>query len=140
LSYLDCVEEAASGAIDITLEVFISSKSMPYPLRVSQSNLRSLYWTPGQLIAHHASNGCNLRTGDLLGTGTVSGPCAGELGCLLEITRRGAEPLRLPTGEDRVFLEDGDEVILRGYCRRDGYATIGLGECRGVVLASGDGE
>jgi fumarylacetoacetase len=137
LSYLNCADETAAGGIDMTLEVYLSSASMRncqmQPMQISQNNLQNLYWTPGQLIAHHASNGCNLRTGDLIGTGTVSGPGAGERGCLLEITGRGADPLQLPTGETRIFLEDGDEIILSGYCKRDGFATIGLGECRGIV-------
>ena len=136
LQYLDSAAERECGAIDMTMEVFLASPTMRQPLCICQSNLKNLYWTPGQLVAHHASNGCNLRTGDLIGTGTVSGPGADERGCLLEITRRGAEPLRLPTGETRVFLEDGDEVILRAHCRRAGYATIGLGECRGVVASA----
>ena len=134
LQYLDSAAEREYGAIDMTAEVFLASPTTRQPLCVCQSNLKNLYWTPGQLIAHHASNGCNLRTGDLIATGTVSGPGADERGCLLEITRRGAEPLHLPTGETRVFLEDGDEVILRAHCRRAGYATIGLGECRGTVV------
>jgi fumarylacetoacetase len=136
LEYLDGATERQSGAIDMTMEVLLASAKMRQPLCICQSNLKNLYWTPGQLVAHHASNGCNLRTGDLIGTGTVSGPGADERGCLLEITRRGAEPLRLPTAETRVFLEDGDEVILRAHCRREGYATIGLGECRGTVLSA----
>jgi fumarylacetoacetase len=85
-------------------------------------------------LTHHASNGCNLRTGDLLASGTVSGATRDSLGCLLEATRRGAEPLQLANGESRGFLEDGDEVILRGYCEREGHARIGFGECRGRVL------
>jgi fumarylacetoacetase len=92
-----------------------------------------MYWTPAQMLAHHTSNGCNLRTGDLLGSGTVSGPHEDSLGCLLELTRQGTKPLTLPTGETRQFLADDDEVIFRGSCTRDGYARIGLGECRGVV-------
>jgi fumarylacetoacetase len=104
------------------------------PVRLSRSNTRDLYWTPAQLVAHHASNGCNLRSGDLLATGTVSGPTRDALGCLLELTRRGTEPITLPTGERRGFLEDGDEVILRGSCARSGAVRIGLGECRGEVV------
>ena len=104
-------------------------------LRLSRGNLRNIYWTLGQLLTHHASNGCNLRPGDLLATGTVSGPEPGERGCLLELTRRGAEPIQLPDGTARKFLENGDEVILRGYCERQGFARIGFGECRGVVEA-----
>jgi fumarylacetoacetase len=85
------------------------------------------------MVAHHASNGCNLRPGDLLGSGTLSGPGDDARACLLEQTRRGAEPVRLATGETRTFLQDGDEVILRGWCEREGWARIGFGECRGVV-------
>jgi fumarylacetoacetase len=94
---------------------------------------RNLYWTLAQLLTHHASNGCNLQPGDLLASGTVSGPSPEERGCLLELTQRGADPIRLPTGEIRKFLEDGDEVILRGYCERDGFPRIGFGECRGAL-------
>ena len=89
------------------------------------------------MLTHHASNGCNLRPGDLFGSGTVSGATADSRGCLLELTQRGAQPLRLPTGESRRFLEDGDEVVLRGSCRRPGFAPIGLGECRGTILPAG---
>jgi fumarylacetoacetase len=104
------------------------------PARLSRGNLRDLYWTLAQMLTHHASNGCNLEPGDLLASGTVSGATPDSLGCMLEITRRGAEPLQLANGEMRKFLEDGDEVILRGYCERDGYPRIGFGECRGIVL------
>ncbi len=93
-----------------------------------------MYWSPAQLVAHHASNGCNLQPGDLLGTGTVSGEDATSRGCLLERTWRGSEPLSLPNGETRRFLEDGDEVIFRGHCHAPGAVPIGLGECRGTVL------
>jgi len=103
-------------------------------VRLSRGSFRDMYWTVGQLLTHHASNGCNLRPGDLLASGTISGPSRESLGCLLEITRRGAEPLRLPNGESRAFLEDGDEVVLRGYCERPGAVRIGFGECAGVVL------
>ena len=129
---------APSGeAIDVNLEVYLSTRRMraegTAPMRVSRGNLRDLYWTPSQLVAHHASNGCNLRPGDLLATGTVSGPTRDSAGCLLEITRRGAEPLQLPGGETRRFLEDGDEVTLRGWCERAGAPRIGFGECRACV-------
>ena len=95
---------------------------------------QAMYWSPAQLITHHASNGCNLYMGDLLGTGTVSGPTPASRGCLLERTWRGTEPLMLPNGESRKFLEDGDEVVFRGTCRAPGAVTIGFGECRGVVV------
>jgi fumarylacetoacetase len=104
------------------------------PVRLSRSNTRDLYWTAAQLLTHHASNGCSLKAGDLLASGTVSGPTNDALGCMLELTRRGAAPIKLPTGESRAFLADGDEVTMRGSCERAGAVRIGLGECRGVVL------
>jgi len=104
---------------------------------VSRSSLRDLYWTLAQMVAHHASNGCNLRPGDLIASGTVSGEAREARGCLLERTWRGAEPIAVPGGEERRFLEDGDEVILRGHCEREGFARIGFGECRGVVIGAG---
>ncbi len=138
LPYLAHEENEARGGIDLRLEALLSSPAMrekglpPFP--VSRSNLRDLYWTLAQMVAHHASNGCNLRPGDLIASGTVSGPEKEARGCLLERTWRGTEPLALPSGEERRFLEDGDEVILRGHCEREGFARIGFGECRGVVV------
>ncbi|MDA1080152.1 MAG: fumarylacetoacetase [Gemmatimonadetes bacterium] len=141
LPYLDDGNDRAHGAFDVILEASICTELMRAsglpPHRLSASNTRSLYWTPAQMITHHASNGCNLRPGDLLGSGTVSGPTDDSRACLLEITRRGAEPVSLPGGETRTFLQDGDEVIVRGWCERDGAARIGFGECRGVVRAGG---
>jgi fumarylacetoacetase len=140
LAYLDSVANRERGAIDMMLEVEISSAKMRDagipPFRLSRGNLKELYWSVAQMVAHHTSNGCNLRPGDLLASGTVSGPGAESRGCLLELTRRGADPITLPTGEVRRFLEDGDEVTLRGYCERDGLPRIGLGECRGRVSPS----
>jgi fumarylacetoacetase len=137
LQYLNSERDQTSGAIDITLEVFLASEKMTNdgsPLMpLCRSNARNLYWTPAQLLAHHASNGCNLRPGDLLGSGTVSGPSNDSLGCLLEITQGGAQALELPTGEQRTFLEDGDKVVMRGYCEREGAVRIGFGECRGLI-------
>jgi fumarylacetoacetase len=137
LPYLTDERDRQHGAFDIQLEVTLLTARMraagDKPARVSLGNLRDLYWTPAQMLAHHTSNGCNLRSGDLLATGTVSGPDPESVGCLLERTRRGAEPLMLPNGEQRKFLEDGDEVILRGWCEREGQARIGFGECRGIV-------
>ena len=121
-------------AYDITLEVWLRSARMAGLVRVSRSHFASLYWTLAQMVAHHASNGCPLRAGDLIGSGTVSGPDKENRGCLLELTWRGSEPLELPTGELRRFLEDGDEVTLRGWCEAPGFRRIGLGECRGRVL------
>jgi fumarylacetoacetase len=124
----------ATGAYRITLEVWLRSANMREPMRVSRSEFSTLYWTFGQMIAHHTSNGCPIRTGDLIASGTVSGPDKENRGCLLERTWCGTEPLQLPTGETRSFLEDGDEVILRGWCEEPGFQRIGLGECRGVVV------
>jgi fumarylacetoacetase len=95
-----------------------------------------MYWTLAQMLAHHTSNGCNLRPGDLIASGTVSGESRDSRGCLLELTWRGTEPVDLPGGEACRFLEDGDEVVMRGRCERDGARAIGLGECRGVVRAA----
>jgi fumarylacetoacetase len=104
-------------------------------VRVSRAGFEHMYWTLAQMVTHHTSNGCHLRTGDLLGSGTVSGPEKEARGCLLEMTWRGTEPLSLPNGESRTFLENGDEVILRGYAEREGARRIGLGECRGRIVA-----
>jgi fumarylacetoacetase len=138
LPYLRSAANLASGGIDLTLEVHLSSSRMRAqgldPIRLSRSSFATLYWTAAQIVAHHASNGCNLRTGDLLASGTVSGPSPEERGCLLELTWKGSDPIGLPTGEQRRFLEDGDEVVLRGYCERGGFRRIGLGECRAVIV------
>lgn len=138
LDYLSSADDRENGGIDMTLEVFIASKQMREegiePMQLSSSNLSDLYWTLGQMLTHHASNGCNLATGDLLASGTVSGAEDSARGCLLEITRRGADPVELPTGETRKFLQDHDDVIMKGYCERDGFRRIGLGTCVGRVL------
>ena len=137
LPYLTSEEDRQRGGFDVQLEVFLETARMreagETPFLLSRSNLRELYWTLGQLLAHHTSNGCNLRAGDLLATGTVSGADTTARGCLLEITARGAQPVLLRNGETRKFLEDGDTVILRGYCERAGAVRIGFGECRGMV-------
>ena len=137
LPYLSVEQDRRAGGFDVSLEVLLSSERMRRegapPLRLSRSNLSQMYWTFAQMLAHHTSNGCNLRPGDLLASGTVSGPAEDARGCLLELTWRGSKPVSLPTGEIRRFLEDGDEVIMRGWCERDGCRRIGFGECRGVV-------
>jgi fumarylacetoacetase len=138
LPYLDSEFNANHGGLGIALNVFLLSKkmrdeNMP-PAHVSSGNFKDMYWTLAQMLTHHASNGCNLRPGDMLASGTVSGNTKDSRGCLLERTWRGTEPLHLPSGEQRSFLVDGDEVIIRGYCERDGYARIGFGECRGIVV------
>ena len=140
LPYLFDDTNERTGGLAITLEVLVSSATMREqhiaPRRVSLGSFTSMYWTVAQLVAHHASNGCNLQPGDLLASGTVSGDSPESRGCLLERTARGSEPLTLPTGEIRRFLEDGDEVIMHGWCERDGFRRIGFGECRGIVLAA----
>ncbi len=128
------LQTTGDSAFRITLEVWIRSARMQTPMLVSRGDFSQMYWTLAQMVAHHTSNGCPLRAGDLIGSGTVSGPEKQNRGCLLEMTWRGTEPLELPTGETRKFLEDGDEVILRGWCEAAGFPRIGLGECRGVVL------
>jgi len=141
LAYLDAGAPASRAASDVRLEVTLSTPRMRAARTpahvVSRSMLRHLYWTFGQMIAHHTSGGCNLRPGDLIASGTVSGPTRDSRGCLLEATWRGTEPLRLPGGEERRFLEDGDTVVFRAWCERPGAARIGFGECRGTVAASG---
>jgi fumarylacetoacetase len=137
LPYLNGEDDQRRGGFDVRMEVLLETPRMredgEAPFLLSRSNLRELYWTLGQMVAHHTSNGCNLRTGDLLATGTVSGSETTARGCLLEITARGAQPVVLRNGESRKFLEDGDTVILRGYCERAGAARIGFGECRGTI-------
>jgi fumarylacetoacetase len=140
LPYLSSEEDRERGGISMTVEVFLSSSRMRdegiAALRLSRSELASLYWTPAQMLTHHTSNGCNLAPGDLLGSGTISGPENDARGCLLELTWRGRDPVTLPTGEQRKFLADGDEVIMRGRCHADGAVSIGLGECRGTIFPS----
>jgi fumarylacetoacetase len=101
--------------------------------RLSRSSFRDSYWTLAQIVAHQASNGCNLRPGDLLGSGTISGATPDAFGSLMELTTAGKNPLQLPGGETRSFLEDGDEVIQRGRCAREGYVTMGFGEAAGTI-------
>jgi fumarylacetoacetase len=140
LPHLWSDDDQLRGGFDITLEVLIGTALMREqrmePFRVSIGSFASMYWTVAQLVTHHASNGCNLQPGDLLASGTVSGENPESRGCLLERTWRGAEPLTLPSGEVRRFLEDGDEIIMRGWCERDGFRRIGFGECAGVVVAA----
>jgi fumarylacetoacetase len=135
---------AQCGAIDLTLEAYIQSRLMRSTgapcMQLSAASLRHLYWTPAQMLAHHTSNGCNLRPGDLLATGTVSGPEEGCEGCLLE-KRHNPEAICLPSGELRTFLEDGDRIALRGYCHKPGLPRIGFGECTGTVVpAAGEAQ
>ena len=131
---LPYLETAHSGAFDITLEAWLRPAGNPEPFRLSRTSFRHMYWTLAQMTAHHASNGCPLRPGDLIASGTVSGPGKENRGCLLELSWKGSDPVRLPSGETRLFLQDGDEVILAGYCVRDGFRPIGLGTCSGTIL------
>jgi fumarylacetoacetase len=137
LAYLFSDRDQQRGGVDLILEVLLTTPQMrekkSAPHLISCGNFRDMYWTLAQLIAHHASNGCNLQPGDLLASGTVSGPTKESRGCLLEKTWGGKEPITLANGETRTFLQDGDEVILRGYCERAGAARIGFGECRGII-------
>jgi fumarylacetoacetase len=140
LPYLSSDRDKNEGGVDLNIEVYIRSMLMREgrlrPFRLSAASFADMYWTPAQMLTHHASGGCNLRTGDLFASGTVSGPEPQSQGSLLELTRRGAEAIVLPTGEERKFLHDGDEVIMRAFFQRDGAARIGLGECSGIVVAS----
>jgi fumarylacetoacetase len=138
LAYLDSPARGERGAIDMQLEILLQTPKMKQagtpPASICLTNYQYAYWTFEQLVAHHTVNGCNLRPGDLLGTGTLSGPNPGQAAALIEITHGGKNPIQLPNGEKRTFLEDGDTVILRGWCQKAGAPRIGLGECRGTVL------
>lgn len=135
---LEYLRSGDDVVFDVTLEVWIASQQMrargqPAAL-VSRGSFRDMYWTVAQMIAHHTSTGCNMRTGDLLASGTVSGPTEDARGCLLERTWRGTKPIAMPDGSERRFLLDGDEVVIRGFCEAPGFRRIGFGECRGAVL------
>lgn len=144
LAYLDLEADRERGGIDLTVEVYLASQDMRdqaiAPLQLSRGSFAKMYWTIAQMLTHHASNGCNLRAGDLIASGTVSGETKDARGCLLELTWRGAEPIELPTGETRTFLQDGDEIIMRGYCEAANAARIGFGESRGVVQPAVDSQ
>ena len=141
LPYLDAPGNRAQGAFSITLEVLLQTEKMrgagEPPLRLSRTDsTRAAYWMPAQLVAHHTVNGCNLQPGDLLGSGTLSGPNPEEAGSLMELTQGGKQAIELPNGERRSFLEDGDTLILRGWCERAGAVRIGLGEASATVMGS----
>jgi len=130
LTYLRC---ATDGTFDITLQASICPANSQRATRLASTNFRHLYWTMAQQLAHHTISGCNLRVGDLMGSGTISGPTPDSLGSLLEITKNGKEPVTLETGEVRTFIENHDEVILSGWCQADDF-RVGFGECTGRVL------
>ena len=138
LPYLDSSANRSEGAFNVQLEVLIDSaemreQSLP-PQRICLTNYRHAYWTIAQLVTHHTVNGCNLQPGDLLGTGTLSGPTAAEAGALIELTLGGKQPITLPSGETRAFLADGDRITLRAHCQQSGAVRIGFGACVGTVL------
>ncbi|MGA2816243.1 MAG: fumarylacetoacetase [Xanthobacteraceae bacterium] len=141
LPYLADAADQKQGGLDITLEAYVATDAMRRagvaPQRLTQTSFATTYWTVAQMVAHHASNGCNLAIGDLLGSGTVSGPEKSSWGSLLELSARGREPIAMPTGEQRGFIENGDEIIFRGFCAKQGFARIGFGECRAVILPAG---
>ncbi|VTU37581.1 fumarylacetoacetase [Variovorax sp. RA8] len=142
LAYLDAPANRAAGALDIVLEAWLQTAGMreagEAPVRLTRGNAReAAYWTPAQLVTHHTVNGCNLQAGDLLGSGTLSGTKPDEAGSLLELTLGGKQPIQLPNGERRSFLEDGDTLTLRGWCERDGAVRIGLGEVSATVEPAG---
>ena len=138
LPYLLDDADQAHGAFAITLEVYLSTAKMretgDAPFRLSTGPATNMYWTVGQILTHHASNGCNLSPGDLLGTGTISAPDRSGFGSLLEISEGGKAPIVLPNGEERCFVEDGDEVILKAAASAPGFVPIGLGLCNAVVV------
>ena len=139
LPYLDSAANRAAGALDIQLQVLLQTAAMreaglPPALLSTSSAAQAAYWTPAQLVAHHTVNGCNLQPGDLLGSGTLSGPTPAQAGSMLELSQGGKQPITLPNGETRVFLQDGDTLILAGHCDRPGARRIGFGTCAGTVL------
>jgi fumarylacetoacetase len=138
LAYLWSEEDQRSGALAIELEVWLLTALMrehaQAPERISLSNTQHMYWTVAQMVAHHTANGCQLQAGDLFGSGTLSGPEPSQLGSLMEMTLGGTQPLTLANGEQRYFLEDGDEVILRARCSKEGFGSLGFGECRGRIV------
>jgi fumarylacetoacetase len=140
LPHLDDAQDQTQGGLDITLEAYLATEAMRrdgmQAHRLTQSSFAQMYWTFAQMIAHHTSNGCNLEIGDLIGSGTVSGREPSSWASLLELTIGGSKPLSLPSGEQRTFIENGDEISFRGFCAKPGQARIGFGECRARVLAA----
>jgi len=138
LPYLDSDANRRQGAFDIELQVGLQTPAMREAgqdaATICRTSYRHAYWTVAQLVAHHSVNGCNLQPGDLLGSGTLSGPTLAQAGALIELTSGGKHPLQLPNGESRTYLEDGDAVVMRGWCEKAGAARIGFGECAGLVL------
>lgn len=138
LPYLDSAHNREAGALDIHLAVDLQTGQMraagDKPVQITSTNYRHAYWTVAQMVAHHTVGGCNLQPGDLLGTGTLSGPSLDQAAALIELTTGGKNPISLPNGETRTWLEDGDSIVLRGWCEKPGVARIGFGECEGTLL------
>jgi len=138
LDYLSDPEDRQNGALDLELQVALRSPTMSEPVKLSSSNVKDLFWTLGQMLTHHASNGCPMRTGDLIASGTISGEAADSAGCLLELTWQGPgqprQPVELPDASKRTFLQDGDEVLMTGWGKRTGFRSIGLGGCQSRVV------
>ena len=136
---VSCLDEdpESHARLEIGLEMYLQSEGMrkakTAPLRLSRGNARDAYWTAAQMLTHHASNGCNLRPGDLIGSGTLSGAAPEAAGSLMELTQGGKAPIALPNGETRTFLQDGDEVTMRGRCQGHGAVALGFGDCSGLV-------
>jgi fumarylacetoacetase len=134
---LPYLQQKGANNYDMALEVALRTPAMQQPARISATNFKYMYWSSVQQLVHHASSGCAMSVGDLLGSGTVSGPQKDQLGSLLELSWNGTEPLQLPGGESRSFLEDGDSLVMRGWCQGDGY-RVGFGEVEGTVLAASE--
>ncbi len=132
---LPYLQQDGDWHFDIKLEVLLQTAQMSEPMRISNSNARNLYWSIVQMLAHQTSNGCNVGAGDICGTGTISGAAEDSRGCLLELCWHKTKPLQLPSGETRAYLEDGDTVIMRGWCQGEGY-RVGFGECRAKVQSA----
>ena len=140
MPYLESEQNRDLGSLDLNLQVLIETQAMrkagEKPVQLSQSNFKDSYWTVAQMVAHHTVNGCNLRSGDMFGSGTQSGPNPEEAGSMLELSNAGSEPITLPNGETRTFLEDGDAIIMKGWCKKSGSARIGFGEVSATILAA----
>ena len=140
MPYLESEQNRDLGSLDLNLQVLIETQAMrkagEKPVQLSQSNFKDSYWTVAQMVAHHTVNGCNLRSGDMFGSGTQSGPNPEEAGSMLELSNAGSEPITLPNGETRTFLEDGDAIIMKGWCKKSGSARIGFGEVNATILAA----
>jgi fumarylacetoacetase len=141
-AHLDGEADRREGGVDVELTAFLQTTAMRNqglaPERIVRSNTRHLYWTMAQMLAHHASGGCNMQPGDLFASGTVSGPDDDAKACLMEANERGSRPIKLPTGEERLWLEDGDDLSIRGRAVREGFVPIGFGPCDGRVVAAAD--